>query len=398
MPIARRAARLACALLCLAGPAALAATPPAQPKSGPGGADNPGVEIVKRGVGTVSNPTFAYYSKDGRTEPRPVVVMLHAWGAINPAVYSGWIDHLARRGYLVLFPQFQDIGRTRPVDASGRMATLVKSALASLANDPEVKPDLGRVAVLGHSAGAGLAASFAANAKTTGLPAPRLVFLVMAGGIASDEKSRGVQVGDLAQVDPATSLVALVGDREAQASERVSRRILREATGVPQTRKLFVRVGSDDHGFPALSATLASPGSTLEGYDSAAIKLPPEPPRDPKAPREPQPRWSPDMVLTGEQTVLVAQLVRNGTDTLDYLGFWRSFDMAADAAFEGRDVAALRNDSAFVDMGRWSDSWPVRRLAAEMPKAVDPNAVAKAPPPVAAPTKVPTKRGGNRAR
>jgi hypothetical protein len=222
--------------------------------------------------------------------------------------------------------------------------------------------------------------------------------MVMAGGIASDEKSRGIQLGDLSQINPATNLVALVGDREAQASERISRRLLREATGVPQTRKLFVRVGSDDHGFPALSATLASPGAPLDGYDSATIKLPPEPPRDPKAPREPQPRWSADMVLTGEQTVLVAQLGRNTIDTLDYLGFWRSFDMAADAAFASNDVAPLRNDGAFIDMGRWSDSWPVRRLAAEMPRAVDPAAVARTAPTAVPTAKGPAKRPGGRNR
>jgi pimeloyl-ACP methyl ester carboxylesterase len=398
MPIAHRAARLACAALFLAGSAAFAATPPGQPKSGPGGADNPGIEIVKRGIGTPSNAAYVYYGKDGRAEPRPVIVMLHAWGAVNPSIYAGWIDHLARRGYLVVFPSFQDVGRTRPVDASARMESLVKNVLAALGTDPDVKPDLTKVAVIGHSAGAGIAANFAANAKTSGLPAPRLVLMVMAGGIASDEKSRGVQIGDLAQIDPATNLVAIVGDREAQASERISRRLLREASAVPQTRKLFVRIGSDDHGFPALSATLASPGAPLDGYDSAAIKWPPEPPRDPKAPREPAPRWSADMVLTGEQTVLVSQLVRNGTDTLDYLGLWRSFDMAADAAFASNDVAALRNDGAFVDMGRWSDSWPVRRIAAEMPRAVDPATAARATPVAPVSAKTPVKRSGSRNR
>ena len=43
-----------------------------------------------------------------------------------------------------------------------------------------------------------------------------------------------------------------------------------------------MRAGSDDHGFPPLTATLASPGSPKADYDAAAIKLPPDPPRDPK--------------------------------------------------------------------------------------------------------------------
>jgi dienelactone hydrolase len=389
MPLARLAVRLACAGFFLTGSAVLAATPPGQPKSGPGGADNPTVEIVKRAIGSVSSASYVYYSAPPRAEPRPVAVVLHAWGAINPLVYGGWIDHLARRGYIVVFPGFQDVGRTRPVDATARATAQVKAVLAALASDPVAKPDLNKVTYLGHSAGAGVAVNLAAQAKDSGLPVPKLLFLVMPGGVASDEKSRGVQLADLSQIDANTNIVAMVGDREAIASERISRRMLREASTVPVGRKLFVRAGSDDHGFPAMSATLASPGSPLDAYDSSSIKLPPDPPRDPKAPREPQPRWSADMVLSGEQTVLVAQLTRNVTDTLDYLAFWRSFDMAADRSFASGEVAALRNDVAFVDMGRWSDSWPVRRLAAEMPKANEAAPVSKVVPP---PSKVPVTR------
>jgi hypothetical protein len=74
------------------------------------------------------------------------------------------------------------------------------------------------------------------------------------------------------------------------------------------------------------------------------------------------------MALSGPQTILTQQLANNGTDTLDYLAYWKTFDMAAAAAFAGRDAAALRRDPKFIDMGSWSDGWPVRRLSAEMPK------------------------------
>lgn len=74
------------------------------------------------------------------------------------------------------------------------------------------------------------------------------------------------------------------------------------------------------------------------------------------------------MALSGPQTILTQQLGSNGTDTLDYLAFWKTFDMAAEAAFAGRDGAALARDPKFIDMGNWSDGWPVRRLSAQMPK------------------------------
>jgi pimeloyl-ACP methyl ester carboxylesterase len=391
----RRTALGLIALLALSGTGpALAANPPAQPKAGlPGGADNPDAEIVKRSVGRASALTYVFHMGNEPERPRPVVVFLHGWGAMNPSTYGGWIDHLARRGYLVLYPAFQTVGRTRPVDATKNAAALVKDALAALANDPRAKPDLAKLVYLGHSAGGGVAANLAADPAGAGLPVPKLVYITMVGGIASDEKSRGVQLADLSKIDPSTAIIAMIGDREFQASDRASRRILREATEVPPNRKLFMRAGSDDHGFPTLSATLAAPGAPLAAYDSAQIKVEPDPPLDRKAPRPPQPKWSADMVLSGEQQVLLAQLGRNPIDTLDYLAFWKTFDMAAEVALNGSgDLVALRSDPTFLDMQRWSDTWPIRRLHAETPRAVDATATAPVARAAPIPSKMPVTR------
>lgn len=377
-------AALAFGVAALGG--AQAATPPGQPKAGPGSMGDPTTEVVKRAVGRTGAATYVYHLAAAPPEPRMVVVLLHAWGAVNPVVYGGWIDHLARRGHLVLYPGFQTVGRTRPGDATEIAATLIKEALAALADDPQAKPDTTRVALLGHSAGSAIALNLAAESQSRGLPAPKLVFATMPGGIAKDAKSRGVQLSDLSRIDPGTLIATVVGDRDVQAADRAARRILRETTSVPASRKLFIRSASDDHGFPALTATLASPASPKEGYDSALIKLAPAPPPERGAAR---PKWSADMVLTGEQQVLLGQLQRNGTDTLDYLAYWRTFDMLTGAALAGGDLATLRTDTAFVDMGRWSDSWPVRRLAAETPKEAAPTAHGTTPaatPVAAAPT------------
>lgn len=369
----------------------LAATAPPQAKTGPGGLGNISADVVKRALGRASSATYLYHLADNPTAPRPVVVLFHAWGAVDPVIYGGWIDHLARQGYLVLVPGFQTVGKTRAPEATEVAAGLLKDAFATLAQDRDARPDLARVAYLGHSAGAAIAMNLAAGARTTGLPAPKLVYAIMPGGVASDEKARGVLLADLSAIDPATTVVTMVGDREFQAADRISRRFLRETTAVPQNRKLFLRAASDDHGFPSLSATLASPASPKEGYEAGAIKLQPDPPVDPKAPRQPRPRFTPDMVLSGEQTVLLGQLQRNVTDAIDWAAYWRTFDVVATAAFAGVDMTGVKADPTFVDMGRWSDGWPVRRLSAEIPRAVDPAAVpvARAAP---APTKQPVLR------
>jgi dienelactone hydrolase len=351
---------------CFAAGLAQAASPPKQPESGPGGSDYKRAEVTKRGIGTASAGTFVFHAAGAAAERRPVVVFLHSWGAVNPALYGGWIEHLARKGNLVLYPRFQDVNKSRPADASALAASLIKTSLEALANDADARPDVNRVAYIGHLAGVPIALNLAAGAAAYEIPAPKLIFGLMPGGITTSEKERGILLRDISTIAPDTLLITMSGDRDHLPGDRASRKILKDATSIPASRKLFMRASSDDHGFPALTATLTAPGSPQPDYDIRAIKLPPDPPRDPKV-RNTW-RWSADMSLSGQQTILTQQLGNNGIDTLDYLAFWKTFDMAADAAFAGKDAAFLRRDPKFVDMGSWSDGWPVRRLSADMPK------------------------------
>jgi dienelactone hydrolase len=354
--------------------AAQAASPPVQPAEGPGGMGDRKATITKRALGRPSATTFAFYAAGPAPEAgRPVAVLLHGWGVVNPQSYGAWIDHLVRQGWLVLYPRFQEVNRTRPSDASATAETLVKAAFEELASDKEAKPDRARVAVIGHLAGAPMAMDLAAGAAKSGLPVPKLIFAAVPGGIASGPKSRGIPLTNLDTIAPSTLIVAMVGDKDSRAADAASRRLLREAEGVPAERKLFVRALSDDHGFPALTATLAAPAGLDTAFDSGAIKLPPEP-KD--APKPPPFRWSAEMALTGEQQTLVSQINIARADALDYLGFWKTFDLAAAAAFSGADATALKANPRLADMERWSDGWPVKRLSVEIPKAQKPPAVA----------------------
>jgi len=148
----------------LAASGAQAATPPQQPEQGPGGRDYKIAAVAKRAIGTAGSGTYVFHGTETPAAPRPVAVFFHSWGGVNPALYGGFIDHLARKGYLVLFPRFQEVNRSRPADASGLAETLLRDALAALAEDPVARPDLKRVAFIGHSAGVPIALNVAAGA------------------------------------------------------------------------------------------------------------------------------------------------------------------------------------------------------------------------------------------
>src|SRR5207253_1811653 len=153
---------------------AVAASPPAQPKSGPGGADYAVTDIVKKTYGEGSAQAFVFRPAGAAAQPRPVIVFLHLPGAISPKYYGAWINHLVRKGSIVVYPRYEeDNGKTRFSLMTGEAVKGIKEALAGLEADPEAKPDLGKVAIVGHSAGAILAANVAAAAAASGLPKPR---------------------------------------------------------------------------------------------------------------------------------------------------------------------------------------------------------------------------------
>jgi len=70
-----------------------------------------------------------------------VIVFLHAWGAVNPQAYGGFIEYLVRRGYLVIWPRYQEVGKTRPADATTTASSLLKAAFETLASEADAGPD-----------------------------------------------------------------------------------------------------------------------------------------------------------------------------------------------------------------------------------------------------------------
>ena len=177
-------------------------------------------------------------------------------GAISPKYYGGWINHLVRKGNIVIYPRFEeDVGKHRFSLMSGEAIKGIKEALTGLEADADAKPDLTKLAIIGHSGGALIAVNVAAAAAANGLPKPRLVFGAMPMRSSSADKRKGVVIDDLAGLDPQTVVVMLVGDRDALARDGSGgREVIRATKGLAAERRLLIKVGSDSRGQPPLAA------------------------------------------------------------------------------------------------------------------------------------------------
>lgn len=385
----------ACAVPAVTSRPAIAAELPAQAKQGPGGQDYPVSRIAMRaygfgsGQGIVFRPADAP-SADAFTKGRPVVVFLHGWGAISPKWYGGWIEHLVRKGNIVIFPRYQEAGGGTPyAEVNGEAVKGIRAALEGLAALPEARADLGRVAFVGHQAGAVIAANLAARAEADGLPVPKLVFAVTPTRIPTDAKTRAVPLSDLASVNAATNVVVVTGDRDTVAGEAGARAILRAVAPVLKAEhRLLIRVNSDNHGQPPLVAGHYSAASPNEAYDLAkiedAMKAPPAPAagagttKDKAAERAAREAARKDQTerwfrARQEQTDLQMMEMQK-TDAFDFYGLWRTLDIALERTFSGGDAASIRRDNRIYDMGLWNDGWPMRRLTIESPRDQTPPA------------------------
>lgn len=178
--------------------------------------------------------------------PGPVVILLHGWVAIEPKRYGAWIGHLVRQGVTVIFPAYQ----TRPAyDTTTPLANVLAAVRAALG---QVLLAPGRLVIAGHSVGGALAADYAAVAADHGLPPPAAVFSVYPGRKLRHLRAP-IPATDLAQIAPATRLLALAGERDTAVGSGTARRIVQTATRADTTLRIITDDAADEHSAPRRS-------------------------------------------------------------------------------------------------------------------------------------------------
>jgi acetyl esterase/lipase len=198
-------------------------------------------ERVNVGSGVTAAAIFR--PRDGAAGP--VVVFLHGWGAVDPAFYGPWIDHLVRRGTTVIYPAYQKAPFLDAVTPLPNTLDALRMAFE------EVPITAQRLVVAGHSAGGALAADYAASAKAAGLPVPAAVFSVYPGRSIGDRTPVQLKPVDAGDIAPGTRMLVLAGARDRLVGTRWAREIARTATRADLTLRIVRDPAVDDHGAPA---------------------------------------------------------------------------------------------------------------------------------------------------
>lgn len=314
-------------------------TPPLQPDKGPGGKQKPHAAVIKNRYGQGGGEYWIYEPDRPKPKTAPVVIFLHGWGGTNPLYYGAWIDHIVKRGNIVVFPRYQSTILTSREDFIPNTLDAAKAALARLQSEPgHVRPDLTKVAAVGHSLGGVLAASVAALASENALPQVRAVMAVEPGITRSPVS---VPIADLSKIPKSTLLLSIAGDRDSLVADHDAKRIYYESKQIPADNKDFVLVVSDTRGRPGLLAGHRAPTAPDPDYDNGEGDL--------------SARRSNGSTQVDSRTPM--------TDAIDFYGLWKLFDALCEAAFYGKNREfALGNTPQQRFMGKWSDGTPVKEL------------------------------------
>ncbi|MGH7786909.1 MAG: alpha/beta hydrolase [Candidatus Binatia bacterium] len=304
---------LASTLLALAS-AAAAQTPPGQPSAGPGGSSYPHASYTVTSNGSGRLQYWVYQPASPKPASAPLVVLNHGANADEPSTYIAWLEHLVRRGNVVVFPRYQATVLTPPSTYTDNAITAVKNAIAWLqANATRVQPQLNRFAIAGHSYGGVVTVNMGQRWQSAGLPQPRALMPVEPWYQNIDSS--------LAGIPSSTFVNCFVGGGDSFAG-RAGCDLIWDRTGhISAANRDYVWMYSDTYGTPDLIADHAAPTADPGGSSYAVV---------------------------------------NG---LDWYGFWKTFDGLSDCAFFGTNCPyGLGNSAEHRGMGQWSNGTPVTPL------------------------------------
>ncbi len=290
---------------------------PPQPPSGPGGSDYPWAQVTTTRYVNANNNDLTYWIIAPRqwqgtgTAPTqlPLVVFLHGWGAADPGSYQTWLNHIARKGRIVVFPAYQSLATPwlffTPNAIAATQAGLAQIAAGSAgANGLRIDPTAG-MHLIGHSFGGSTAINMAARYANNRLPEPKAIVLSQPYNMAID--------ADLSAIPPTTLLDCIVSAADTIAGRSGCDRVWDGTAHIPAANRNYIWMNSDQHGM---------------------------------------------LPLIADHFVPVV------TTALDFYGPWKLADALVDCAVYGHDCAfALGGSGLQTGMGNWSDGVAVRPLS-----------------------------------
>jgi len=319
-------------------------SPPSQPIIGPASATYAHSTVNKLTIrpDPFDVGTYTLYEPAGPAPAQaPVVLFLHGYFNALPGGDDVMLQHIARKGYIVIYPSYGVAWD--PANWETHAINALDAAMHKLAEPGHVAPDRSKFAIVGYSIGGVLALRLAHRAPGAGLvnlPIPRAVVLQDGAGMNSPAYPF-LRLDDLSQIDPNTKLQIVM-------AEETYKRRLTEAT---QCNYDFLQSwmwvpACDGFGVSKLAWT-----RTLQVVTKNAVVIPTDT------------YGTPDLI-SDHTGVLVdpSAVPPKPLDAIDW-AYWKLTVGALNYAVHGTDgIYAFGAAPELRDMGVWSDGTAVRLI------------------------------------
>ncbi len=300
-----------------------------QPTCGPGGSEYSHASVNFQSYAEEADGYYLFEPQQPQPDSAHVIVFFHGYGAYNPMAYGQWIEHLVRKGNIVIFPRYQkSMLSPLPSDYADNCAIAIKDALQKLSSGNHVRPKKSNLSFVGHSFGGAILANLSVNYKTFGIPKPSVAMLCSPG-------TGFVSMGTLDSYEgmPADiKLLVTVSEHDKIVGDEFALRVFNEAKNVKDRN--LIRQFRDTHNDEYISAEHNEVYCLLMDYDSGH--------RSPSARRS---------------------MRISRTNYIDYYGYWKWFDALLDCSRNGNYCEyALGNTAEQRSLGCWADGTAIREV------------------------------------
>ncbi len=306
-------------------------TQPPEPATGYGGMSYPYSQITTFNCDDGATGFMLYIPTSPHADTLPLIVFSHGFGEWNPLRYGRWIEHLVKRGNIVVFPRYQvNEYTTLATSFTGNSVTGIKRAIDTIRAHPSwTQPELDKVFYVGHSYGGLLSANFATNFSSYGIPKPKAILLACPGYGTYP----GGQLSSYSAMDSSIFVLDIFENTDNVVDSTFALQVFNQTTLIPYTHKNLVIHFADSTGTPAV----VSSHGQAPCIDST--------------------------MTNGDNGVVMLQASYAFTDVTDFYCYWKLFDALEDCALTGGGC-----NTAFGDtypqkfMGLWSNGTPIRPL------------------------------------
>lgn len=261
------------------------------------------------------------------TDTLDLVVFVHGFGALNPKVYGGWIEHLVNEGNVVLFPRYQmSIFTTSTTD-------FVPNTIASIRNAYDVVAhhnynlNLNYVDMIGHSYGGVIIGNIAATYRMYDIPKPRIAFLCEPGS----GPLTGAVLESYADLDADLMLVVIVGDEDHTVGQKLGVKVYE--TAIKTEQRMLLWQYADENKDEKIEASHYEPYAFDPRFDVGIENF---------------------TIRRAEKVSMFNQV--------DYNGYWPIFDIYQNQAKSGNRTLEPQVIEQLSNLGTWSDGSKVKPM------------------------------------